>query len=198
MNNEYKQKLMFEFVNDIFPILFIAFGVIGVLFGINRIFKKDDEESVLLKLVGAISGLLIFATIIIVLLNDGSDITKYSVFFAFLYFLSTMARPLKKIPVAFLLATFFGLAVFYYVMGAVEEVTFFQSIPMSYILMGIAGVVLLFFIIGLVQEKVMDAFLFIWSWGGVIFTLGLILVVQGITLLIAWPNSDGILHYLPG
>jgi hypothetical protein len=186
------------FVNDIFPILFIAFGFVGVFFGFNRILKKDDEESVLLKLVGAISGILIFATIIIVLLNDGSDITKYSVFFAFLYFLSTLARPLKKIPVAFILATIFGLAVFYFVMGTVEEVTFFQNIPMQYILIGIAAIVILFFIIGFVQEKVMDAFLFVWSWGGVIFTLGLILVIQGITLLIAWPNEDGFLHYLPG
>ena len=186
------------FVNDIFPILFIAFGVVGVIFGINRVMKKDDEESVLLKLVGAISGILIFATIILVLLNNSDDITNYSVLFAFMYFLATIARPLKKVPIAFILATLLGLAIFYFVMGAIDDIELFNSVPMSWVLIGVGGVVLIFFIIGFVQEKAMDAFLFIWSWGGVIFTLGLILVVQGITILIAWPNSDGILHYLPG
>ncbi len=186
------------FLNDIFPILFIALGVVGVVFGINRIFKKDDEESVLLKLVGAISGILIFATIILVLLNDSNDITNYSVLIAFMYFLSTIARPLKKVPIAFILATLLGLAIFYFVMGAIDDIELFDSISMKWVVIGIAGVVVLFFIIGFVQEKVMDAFLFIWSWGGIIFTLGLILVVQGITILIELPNEGGILDYLPG
>ena len=187
-----------EFVNDIFPILFIAFGVVGVAFGFNRLLKKDDEESVLLKMVGAISGILIFGTIILVLLNNAADITNYSVLFAFMYFLATIARPLKKVPIAFILATFLGLAIFYFVMGAIDDIELFNSVPMSWVVIGVAAVVLIFFIIGFVQEKVMDAFLFIWSWGGVIFTLGLILVLQGITILIAWPNEDGFLHYLPG
>ena len=138
-------------MNDIYPITFIIFGVVGIVFGFNRLIKKDDEESDLLKWIGALSGILLFGVIILVVLNDGVT-TKYSIFFAFLYFLSLIARPLKKIPVAFIIAFIASAVLFYFVMNTSLGDQLIGGVDMKWIALGIAGVALVVFVIGLIQE----------------------------------------------
>ncbi len=183
-------------MENVYPVLFIIFGIVGVILGINRALKKEEEESRPLMWIGGISSFLLFGLLIFILLN-GVHITKYNILFTFLYTVSLIARPLKKIPFAFLAAAFIGMGLFYLVISNMDDYTFLGAISLKYIVIAIIVLVILVFIIGLVQEKAMDAFLFIWSWGPIITILGLAMVVEGITLLINYPNEDGIYAFLP-
>lgn len=189
--------MVLDFVVNIYEFIYILGGITGIIMGVDRLFKGEEEESDKLQwLAFGMSVLVLFSVILII--YNGDHITNYSAFFGFLFFFSTIARPLKKVPFAFVIAVIVGLGIGYLVLADVGERNILGSISLKWLVIAIVAVVIIVFIIGFFQEAAMDGFLIILGWSPIVIILSLVLIVQGITLLLEWPNTDGILYYLPG
>lgn len=185
-----------EFLETVYPFVFILVGIIGIIMGFNRLIKSDEEESTKLKFMAAIAALILFA-LILLMIWDGRDVTNYSYFFSFLFSLSIAARPLKKIPFAFLAAVIIGLTLFYLAMNKAGDIEVLGNLSLQVIVIAIVGLVVLVFIIGFFQEAVMDGFLMVLGWSPIVLILSLSLIAQGISLILGINSPDGILGYLP-
>ncbi|MHA2279239.1 MAG: hypothetical protein ACXAC2_25950 [Candidatus Kariarchaeaceae archaeon] len=113
--------------------------------------------------------------------------------------ISLLAKPFKKLPIAFALTAVVGLALTWFVLdkrGNEESVLFGLDLKFSIIVIII--ILIIVFVISFIQEATMDIMLFILSWGLVILVLSVIVGAQGLTLLFDIPSSNGILGELPG
>lgn len=194
--------MVLDFLNTIYPYAFILFGLVGVAMGINRALKSQEEENKVLHTLGVISGLLLFAILVLVVYNDKTNsssnlITNYSVFFAFLFSLSIVARPLRKFPFAFIIASVIAMVVFYLVMSSAGDVTILGSLSLKWIVIGVVVLFLFILIIGYFQEKILDGLLVVVGWAPILTLLALAVLAQGITLLLKYPDYRGLFGYLP-
>ncbi len=189
--------MVLEFIGSIYEFIFILGGIAGVVMGFDRLIKSEEEESHKLQWLAFAGAVLVFASVILIVYNK-QTITNYSALFGFLFFIATIARPLKKIPFAFLAAIIIGLGIFYLVMSNVGEISILSNISLKWLVIGIIVIVVIIFIIGFFQESAMDGLLVVLGWSPIILILSITLIVQGITLLLDWPDVDGILSYLPG
>jgi hypothetical protein len=190
--------MVLDTVTEYYEIFLILVGINGIILGFNRITKDDEEESDLLELLGIIGGLLLFGIIILSIENDEA-ISKYTILFSTLFALSLLAKPFKKLPIAFALTAVVGLALTWFVLdrsGNEESILFGLDLKFSIIVIII--ILIIVFIISFIQEATMDIMLFILSWGLVILVFALIATAQGVTLLFEIPSSNGILGELPG
>ncbi|MCE7736004.1 MAG: hypothetical protein GPJ54_14070 [Candidatus Heimdallarchaeota archaeon] len=190
--------MVLDAVTDYYEVILILVGINGLILGFDRITKGDEEESDLLELLGILGGLVLFATIILSIYND-EVISKYTILFSTLFSLSLLAKPFKKLPIAFAVTAVLGLAMTWYVLdrrGDEESIIGGLSLQLTIVVFIIILIVV--FIIGFIQEQTMDIMLFLLSWGIVILVLSILIFLQGVTLLFEVPDKDGILGLLPG
>ncbi|MDH5402856.1 MAG: hypothetical protein OEZ01_01105 [Candidatus Heimdallarchaeota archaeon] len=194
--------MVLDFINEIYYFLFIPFGLVAIFLGVDRALKKYEEESKKLQILGAVTGLIGLAMIIILAVNefnDPNDLTNdYNILFGVLLSMSLFARPFKKLPVAFVISIVFGFGLFFLFIYASDNFLVFNLIEFKYVLLGIIILVVIVFIIGFIQEQVMDGLLFVLSWGPIITILGLLMFIQGIVLIFKFNGINGIFEYLPG
>ncbi|MCY3413459.1 MAG: hypothetical protein INQ03_17595 [Candidatus Heimdallarchaeota archaeon] len=184
----------------VYMIFFILGGLVGVIMGFNRLIKKEEEESDRWKIFAGVAGLLVFLSVMLMHLTapDGVRITNYSSLFGILFFMSIIARPLKKIPVAFVLAIIVGMILTYFVFSRMDDSTVLGSIDMKWIAVALGAVVLIVFVIGRLQEGLFDGMLVVLGWSPLIIIISLALIGQGIALLAGYMYPDGIFDVLPG
>jgi len=194
--------MVLDFLNGTYPFIFIPIGIIAVALGVDRALKKEEEESRTLKILGGIAGIILLALTIILALNEfnepGGVISNYTILFSIFMALSLIARPFKNVHIAFIVSVFVALGLLTVIIFVRESSVSLAGIPLQYILIAVMVIVLLVYIISFIQEQAIDAFLAVLGWGPVITILGLLIIVQAITLLLDYPNSDGLLSYLPG
>lgn len=195
--------MVLDFLNDIFPILFIPIGLLALIMGVNRAIRKEEDESKVLQWLAGIGGIGLLAVVVIVSINrydtgDNTLITPYTILFGIFLGMSLIARPFKKLPIAFVISVIVALGALYLVSANQDTIEYFDFLSLRIILLGIVILVFLIFLISFVQEKALDTLLWIIGWGPVIIILGLVVTLQGITLLLGWPGPGGILEYLPG
>ncbi|MHA2249082.1 MAG: hypothetical protein ACXAD7_01910 [Candidatus Kariarchaeaceae archaeon] len=192
---------VYDFLVDepVFDIVLIAVGAVGILLGIDRTLESDEEESSILQIAGPLAAVGLYAVLILAAFDDSIDKTNYTYLFGMLLGISLIAKPFRKLPIAFAFAVIAFLGLFYYAYtNSDEEGEILAGIEMKWIIAGIIGIVLIIFIIGFVQEQIMDFLLYIMGWGPYVFVLSVIVIAQGISLLINQPDKDGILGWLPG
>ena len=194
--------MVLNFLDSTYYFAYIPIGIVGLLLGFDRALKNEENESDKLKVIGAVSGIILIALTVLVSINEydigGDFITKYSILFGLILGMSLISRPFKELPLAFVIAVMVLIGTMYLFISNKDEINQFGAIPLKIILLGVLGLVFVVFIIGLIQEKAMDGLLFILGWGPIITVLGLALLVQGITLIIEFPDKDGVFSYLPG
>lgn len=185
-------------VTDFYPIFMILTGISGLFMGWDRVWKDDEEESKRLQLVGVISGIVLNVIIILAIYNR-QEITKYTILFSLFFGISLYAKAFRKIPIAFAVSAILGLILAYFTIQAREDAdSDIANIPLRWFILGIAIAVGIIFLISFIQEQAMDIMLRVLSWGALVIILGILMVLQGITLLLEIPNAGGILDYLPG
>ena len=160
--------------------------------------KDEEEESKTLQLVGVISGIVLNLIIILAIYNR-EEISKYTILFSLFFGVSLYAKSFRKIPIAFAISAIAGLILAYFTIDARQNAdSTIGSVSLRWYVLGIAVAVLIVFLISFIQEQAMDIMLLILSWGFLVIILGLLMIVQGLTVLLGIPNADGILDYLPG
>lgn len=190
--------MVLDAVTDYYEVILILVGINGLILGFDRIRKGDEKESDLLELLGIIGGLVLFATIILSIYND-VFITKYTILFSTLFSLSLLAKPFKKLPIAFAVTAILGLAMTWYVLDRRgDEESIIGGLSLQLTIVVFILILIVVFIIGFIQEQTMDIMLFMLSWGLVILVLSILIFLQGITLLFDINDPDGLLGYFPG
>ena len=166
----------------------------------DRIMKEDEEESDILEFLGILGGLVLFGVIILSIYNGVEDLSKYTILFSTLFGLSLLAKPFKKLPIAFALTALVALALVWWVLDKKrnDEDSIVGGLDLKFLIIILILVLIIVFTISFIQEATMDIMLFILSWGLVILILAIIVTLQGVTLLFEIPSDNGILGELPG
>lgn len=193
--------MVLEFYSDAYPYFLTVAGIIGFFLGFDRITEEEEKENKPLQVAGVLAGLVVITSIVLAIINS-TEITKYTILFGILFGVSLLAKPMRKVHTAFAISALVGSGLTFWVLYSRNKdkgnESFFNSIALKWVFLAIFLIVLVVFIISFIQEQTMDIMLFFLGLGIIIFPLSLIIFLQGITLILNLPNSDGILGYLPG
>ncbi len=188
----------FEPISENHEYFLIIVGIIGLIMAFDRIMKADEEESDILEFFGILGGLLLFSVIILSIYNE-EVLSKYTILFSTLFSLSLLAKPFKKLPIAFALTGIVALALVWWVLDKRNnDDSFVGGLDLKLLIVILILVLIIVFTISFIQEATMDIMLFILSWGFVILVLAVLIAAQGVTLLLEEPSVNGILGELPG
>jgi FtsH-binding integral membrane protein len=204
--NDIMAELEFLTGEPIYEIVLIGVGIIGIFLGIDRTLESDEEESSVLRFIAPIASLILIVFLAAYINNhdeiiaDGElPLSNYTILFSILFAISLLARPFRKLPLAFVIATVIGLALFYYVYDKQDQAdSKLGDIEMKWLIVGILIIVIIIFIISFIQEQAMDLLLWVMGWGPYVTILSIIMIAQGITLILEEPEIDGVLGLLPG
>jgi len=182
-----------------YPIFMIVTGVMGIIMGWDRLWKTEEEESKKLQIAAVFSGVIVNTMIILAIYNEAQEITNWTIMFGLFFGVSMYAKPFRKLPVAFGITSIVGLLLAYFVIvRKQDDESVFAGIKLRWVILVIVIIMIVVFIIGFIQEATLDIMLLMLSWGVLVITLSIIMILQGITLLIEQPDASGILGLLPG
>ncbi len=189
--------MVLDIIAQNYTIVLIVSGLLGVILGIDRMFKKREEESKVLQGLGFVFGfiLLIMPAIIIYSIDQEGVYSNYTLLLMFLVGLSLLARPMKDLPLAVTLSVivalggFIGIALLVGRDGA-------SDLPITLVAIIMLFVVFIILIATLFIEKTLDAVLVVLGWGPLITIFSLTSVIQGTLILAGITNHYGILYYL--
>jgi len=93
-----------------YALVLVLCGLLGVALGINRTIKRREKESLVLQVLSAIGGILVLAMLPVMVLqiNQKRVYTNATLLLMIVFALCLLARPLKKIPIAFSVVTAAG------------------------------------------------------------------------------------------
>ncbi len=186
-----------ELLGILYPYIMIIIGILGVALGIDRIFKKREEESKKLQVLSFFGGLVFLALPIVMVITIDTEgvYSNYTLLLMFLTGLSLNARPFEKIPAAFTIVSLIGILIFVLVLQLRQTSEFIQGIPLQYILIGIGVIILILFLMTFMAEQALDAFLFLLGWGLIVLVLSLLSLIQAIAILVTG-NRYGLLSFV--
>jgi len=189
--------MVLDIIAQNYTIVLIVSGLFGLLLGIDRMFKKREEENKVLQGIGFLFGfiLLIMPAIIILGINEDGVYSNYTLLLMFLVGLALLARPMKDLPLAVTLSVivalggFIGIAIFSGSNGA-------GDLPLTLVAIIMLIVVFAILIATIFIEKVLDAVLVVLGWGPLITIFSLTSIAQGVLILTHITNHYGLLQYL--
>ena len=190
--------MVLDTVTEYYEIFLVFTGIIGLLMAFDRIMKSDEEESDILEGLGILGGLLLFSVIILSIYNS-EELSKYTILFASLFSLSLLAKPFKKLPIAFAVTGVIALTLVWWVLDKRNnDDSFVGGIDLKIMIVILILILIIVFTISFIQEATMDIMLAILSWGLIVLILAVLITLQGVTLLLDIPDKDGLLGLLPG
>ncbi|MCG6947313.1 MAG: hypothetical protein LJE93_00130 [Acidobacteria bacterium] len=164
-----------------YPWVLVGVGILAVVLGINRTFNRKKKESDFLKALGLIGGIVTLALPILIVMS-GEQLTWFSPI-TFLVMvalgLCLCARPLRKLPVTFIVVGIVGVGLFVLFLN-LRNTEFagatFMTVAAVFILAILAGL----FLLGLYFEKSIDFFLRVLGLGPVVAITGVIATIFGL------------------
>jgi lysylphosphatidylglycerol synthetase-like protein (DUF2156 family) len=172
-------------------------GVVGVALGINRTVKRRENESRILQLLSAIGGLVVLAlpTVMVLHIKPTGVYTAATLLLMIVFSLCLLARPLKKIPIAFTAVTASGVFLLWGAMR-LRGTAFEERIPMEFVVGAIVVILAALFLLCFALEAAVDTVLTILGWGLVITLVSAIAVIHGALIANGVTGPEGLQHYL--
>ena len=203
---------MFEFIIDPWlPMIIFIAGIIGLVYGINKIMKSADDESAIIKyialgtsiVIGILNIIAVFEWKIDTISPNVSTVHWLTVLLIFLAGSTMLAAPLKETPMAAIIALLaFGSLVGVFLLIADfsdlsnPEVLGIINIPLWSVILLIVVIVGLVFLATLFTEFTVDRILQLISWAPVVILFCALLAIQGL-LVVLLPGAGGIWELLP-
>jgi hypothetical protein len=202
---------MLEFIVDpLLPIIIIIAGLIGLVYGINKLMKSKEHESDLLKYLALAASIAIGIVNCIAIFEAFIDTTPpdvsvhwLTILVIFLAGTSMLAEPLKDTPLAAVIAVIaFGalaglLLLFAALDGNVTNIELLGDVkfPLWLIILVIVVIVGLIFLVSLFTEFTIDRILQLISWAPAVIIFSALLLIQG-ALIIVLQDVAGIGSFL--
>lgn len=186
---------MLEFIIDPWlPYIVTIAGIIGLIFGINKLMKSAEDESDIIKYIALGTSIVIGLLNIVAVYEWQIDTVApavdtvhwLTILLIFLAGSTMLAGPLKETPLAAVIA----LLAFGSLVGVVLLIapTWTESelfnIPLWLIILGIVIIVALVFIVTLFTEFTVDKILQLISWSPVVIIFCALLTIQGLLALV--------------
>jgi hypothetical protein len=168
-------------------------GVVGVALGINRTIKRREKESLILQLLSAIGGIVVLATptVMVLHIKQRGVYTSATVLLMIVLSLCLLARPLKKIPIAFTVVTAAGVGLLWAAMRF-RGTSLGGSIPMELLIAAIALVLVGLFILCFTVETIVDTVLSVLGWGLVVTMVSATAVMHGALIANGVTGPEGL------
>jgi hypothetical protein len=168
-------------------------GVLGVALGINRTIKRREKESLFLQWLSAIGGMMVLATptLMVLHLKQRGVYTSATVLLMIVLSLCLLARPLKKIPIAFTVVTASGVGLLW---GAMKfrGTSLGGRIPTEFLIAAIVVVLVGLFILCFTLEAIVDTVLSILGWGLVVTVVSAIAAIHGALIAKGVTGAEGL------
>ncbi len=168
-------------------------GVLGVALGINRTIKRREKESLFLQWLSAIGGIAVLATptAMVLHLTQRGVYTSATVLLMIVLSLCLLARPLKKIPIAFTVVTAAGVGLLWAAMKF-RGTSLGGRIPIELLIAAMAIVLVGLFILCFTVEAAVDTVLAILGWGLVVTIISAIAVIHGVLIAKGVGGAQGL------
>jgi lipopolysaccharide export LptBFGC system permease protein LptF len=175
----------------------LAIGLLGVLLGIDRTVRREQEESALLRILALFGGLVLLALpIVIVVGGEGLNrIAPFSLLVMLLLGLSLCARAMRRVPMTFLVVGAVGVGLFLVVLR-LQGTELGGTAAMTVIAVVMLAILASVFVSSFVFEGVLDSFLGLLGWGPLVTVVAMAAVAQGALIAFGVTGPAGLLEYL--
>lgn len=205
---------MLEFIIDPWlPVIIFIAGIIGLVFGINKLMKSADDESAIIKyialgtsiVIGVLNIIAIFEWKIDIVSPDVTTVHWLTILLIFLAGSTMLAAPLKETPLAAIIAllAFGSLAGVFLLIADFNtdfsnpEVLGIVNIPLWLVILIIVVIVGFVFLATLFTEFTVDRILQLISWAPIVILFCALLTIQGLlVILLPGPGAGGIWELL--
>ncbi|MHA2307502.1 MAG: hypothetical protein ACXACU_19145 [Candidatus Hodarchaeales archaeon] len=204
---------MLEFIIDPWlPVIILIAGIIGLVYGINKLMKSSDDESAFIKyialgtsiVIGVLNIIAVFEWKIDTVSPDVTTVHWLTILLIFLAGSTMLAAPLKETPLAAIIAllAFGSLAGVFLLIADFNtdfsnpEVLGIINIPLWLVILILVIIVGLVFLATLFTEFTVDRILQLISWAPVVIIFCGLLTIQGL-LAIILQDAGGIWALIP-
>jgi hypothetical protein len=172
-------------------------GLLGLALGINRTIKRREKESLLLQVLSALGGIvvLILPLVMVLQINQKGVYTAATVLLMTAFSLALLARPLKKIPIAFIVVTAAGVGLLWVAMKF-RGTNLGGSISIELVIAAVIALLAVLFILSFMLETLVDAVLSALGWGAVVTIISAVAFIQGALIAFGITGPEGLQVFL--
>jgi hypothetical protein len=172
-------------------------GLLGVALGINRTLKRREKESLLLQVLSALGGIVVLGMPVVMVsqINQKGGYTAATVLLMIVFSLCLLARPLKKIPIAFIVVTAAGVGLLWVTMKF-RGTSLGGSISIELVIASIIVVLAVLFVLSFMVETVVDVVLSTLGWGAVVTIVSAVALIHGALIASRITGPEGLQAFL--
>ena len=172
-------------------------GLLGVALGINRTIKRREQESLLLQVLSALGGIvvLVMPLVMVLQINQKGVYTAATVLLMIAFSLCLLARPLKRIPIAFIVVTAAGVGLLWVTMK-LRGTTLGGSISIELAILTIIVLLAGLFVLSFMLEAFVDAVLSALGVGPVVTIVSAIALIHGALIAIGITGPEGLQFFI--
>ncbi len=162
-----------------YPYFMILTGIIGVIFGIDRIFIKREIELEIIRWTSFIFGILTFflPIVLIEFVDTSNSYVNYTLILLLVNGFALVSRPLEKRPKSFTLVTMLFMALVYLTWFLKVKNPIGIGFPVEYVVLGAGVLLIILFAISYFFEHVTDTYLHILGWAVIILSMVVLIMV---------------------
>jgi hypothetical protein len=180
-----------------YALVLVLCGLLGVALGINRTLKRREKESFLLQLFSAIGGVVVLAmpTVMVLHIKPKGVYTAATLLLMIVFSLCLLARPLKKIPIAFSVVTAAGVCLLWAAMK-LRGTSLGGRISIEFVIVAIFVLLAVLFILIFVVEAFVDTVLSILGLGLVVTIVSAVALIHGALIAKGVTGPEGLQFFL--
>jgi len=180
-----------------YALVLVLCGLLGVALGINRTMKRREKENLLLQMLSALGGIVVLGMPLVMVLqiNQKGVYTAATVLLMIVFSLCLLARPLKKIPIAFIVVTAAGVGLLWVAMKF-RGTTLGGSISMELGIVAVIVILAVLFVLSFMVETFVDAVLSALGWGAVVTIVSAVALVHGTLIATRITGPEGLQFFI--
>ena len=180
-----------------YAFVLVLCGVLGVALGINRTLKRREKESMLLQVLSALGGVVVLVTPVVMVsqIHQKGGYTAATLLLMIVFSLCLLARPLKKIPIAFIVVAAAGVGLLWAAMKF-RGTSLGGGISIELVIAGIIAVLAVLFVLSFMVETFVDAVLSALGWGAVVTVVSAVAVIHGALIASRITGPEGLQAFL--
>ncbi|MBP1775649.1 MAG: hypothetical protein H6Q86_1655 [candidate division NC10 bacterium] len=180
-----------------YALVLVLCGVLGVGLGINRTIKRREKESLVLQVLSAIGGLVVLATptVMVLHIKPKGAYTAATLLLMIVLSLCLLARPLKKVPIAFITVTAAGVCLLWAALK-LRGTPLRGRIPIEFVIGATIVVLAALFVLAFAFEAFVDTVLSVVGLGLVVTIVSTIALIHGALIAKGVTGPEGLQLFL--
>jgi hypothetical protein len=175
----------------------ILCGLLGAALGLNRTFKRREDENVVLQWLSALAGILVLAMPTLMVLQTAPKrvFSAATLLLMVVFGLCLLARPLQRIPIAFTIVTAGGVVLLWSAMK-LRGTSFGGRISFEVVLLMLLVLLLALFVATFALEALVDPILAFLGLGLVVTLVSTVAVAHGAVIALGVTGPGGLQVFL--